>query len=286
MTRISYVNSRYLPHQEAAVHIEDRGFQFADGIYEVIDVRGGRLVDSEPHLARLERSLKEIRITLPMSLKALRVIIAEIISRNRLTEGLVYLQITRGSAPRNHIFPPLQTRPSIIVTGRSVRRQANRSLANNGVKVITVPETRWRRCDIKSVALLANILAKESAHANDAHEAWFVDDGAFVTEGASTNAWIVDQEGVLVTRQADTRILAGITREVILTIARRQGISVLERPFTVEEAKEAKEAFITAATTTVLPVTSIDDAIIGDGQPGPITQALRSSFLADALKRP
>jgi len=277
MSRIAYVNGRYLPHAHATVHIEDRGYQFSDGVYEVCEVRGGRLIDERRHLARLVRSLDELRIALPMPLAALGVVLRETVRRNRVHHGLVYVQVTRGVARRDHAFPPAGTPPSLVVTARNLDFSANERAATDGIAVITLPDNRWDRVDIKAVALLPNVLAKQAARDRGAKEAWFVDRDGRVTEGASTNAWIV-LDGKLVTRPAEHGILRGITRTVLLDIIRAKGLELDERAFSVEEAYRAQEAFITAASLIVMPVVRIDGRVIGGGVPGPVAGSLRGQF--------
>jgi D-alanine transaminase len=282
MSRQAYVNGRFAPHGEAVVHIEDRGFQFADGVYEVWAVFDGRLADFAGHMDRLERSLDELRIDRPMSRAALTRVLRETVRRNRVRDGLVYLQVTRGTARRDHPFPNPAVPPSVIVTARSVDRSVGEAKARDGVAVITRPDDRWGRCDIKTVGLLPNALAKQAAREAGAAEAWFVDDLGFVTEGSSTNAWIVDAEGVLRTRDTNANILRGVTRLTLLGLVREAGIELAERPFTVDEAKAAREAFFSAASAFVTPVVSIDRAKIGSGRPGPTTLKLRELYLANA----
>jgi D-alanine transaminase len=278
MSRIAYVNGRYRPHRDAAVHIEDRGYQFSDGVYEVCEVTGGRLVDQRRHMERLQRSLSELRIRLPMPLAALDVVLHETIRRNRVRHGIVYLQITRGVARRDHAFPPADTRPSIVVTARNFDPARNERIAQEGMAVVTVPDNRWERVDIKSVSLLPNVLAKQIAREQGAREAWFVDARGYVTEGSSSNAWIVTDERKLVTRPTDQAILRGISRTVLLDAIRAQGLVLEERPFTVAEAAAAREAFVTSASQIVLPVVRIDGRPVGTGAPGPVTLALRQEF--------
>jgi D-alanine transaminase len=285
MSRVAYVNGRFLPHAQASVHIEDRGYQLADGVYEVWAVFGGRLADAEGHFARLERSLGELRIALPMSPKALKLVLRETIRRNLVKNGLVYLQVTRGVAPRDHAFPARPVRPSIVITAKPVDMAAAEAKAAKGIGVVTTPETRWARCDIKTVALLPNVLAKQAARENGAGEAWFVDDLGLVTEGASSNAWIVDADGVLRTRDLNANILRGVTRKSLMELIARDGLQVSERPFSVEEAKQAREAFITGAGSLVTPVVCIDGAPVGDGAPGPVAKRLRASYLSEASNR-
>lgn len=276
--RIAYVNGRYLPHAQAAVSIEDRGYQFADGVYEVCEVRGGRLVDETRHMARLDRSLRELRMARPMSAKALSHVLRETVRRNRVHDGIVYVQVTRGAAPRDFPFPAAGTRPSLVVTSRSFDRAKLEAQAEKGIDVVTVPDIRWQRVDIKSVALLPNVLAKQAARDKGAREAWMVDGQGRVTEGASSNAWIVTRDGVLVTRPLDTGILPGITRSVVMDELKAQGLKVEERPFTVEEAYAAREAFVTSASQIVMPVVSIDGRPVGNGAPGLITSRLRGDY--------
>ncbi len=278
MSRVAYVNGRYVPHAHARVHVEDRGYQFADGVYEVIAVCGGRLVDVEPHFDRLERSLAEVDMRRPMSRAALAVVVNETVRRNRVRDGIVYLQVSRGVAPRDHAFPGPGVRPAVVLTAKSVPPARGDAKAAEGVRVVTLPDIRWRRCDIKSVSLLPNVLAKQRAREAGAFEAWQVDADGYVTEGSSTNAWIVDGEGNLVTRQTDTAILSGITRRALLEVAEREGIRVVERPFTVAEAQAAREAFVTSTTSFVMPVVQIDDRVIGNGVPGSISRALRELY--------
>jgi D-alanine transaminase len=278
MSRIAYVNGRYVPHRDAVVHVEDRGYQFADGVYEVCEVRDGRLIDERRHLQRLARSLGEVAIAWPMAPAALALVLREVVARNRVANGIVYLQITRGVAPRNHAFPQPAVRPSVVVTARSIARDANSAKAAAGVAVITVPENRWDRVDIKTVALLPNVLAKQAAKDAGAYEAWFVDGDGRVTEGSSTNAWIVTKDGVLVTRPAEHGILRGVTRSVIFDIAAREGIAIEERGFSLAEAHAAREAFVTGASTIVMPVVSIDGRTIGSGKPGPLAGRLRDIY--------
>lgn len=280
MSRIAYVNGRYLPHRDATVHVEDRGYQFADGVYEVCEVWAGHLVDEARHLDRLDRSLSELRIPAPMTRKALSAVLHEVVRRNGVKDGLVYLQVTRGVARRDHAFPAPGTMPGLVVTARRSDRGGQEALAARGVSVITVPENRWPRVDIKSTSLLPNVLAKQQAKEAGAREAWFVDQEGFVTEGASTNAWIVTADRRIVTRPAESGILRGITRTVVLEEAAALGYTVEERPFTVDEAYGAAEAFITAATTIVMPVVRIDDRPVANGAPGTVATALRLKFHA------
>jgi len=279
MSRIAYVDGQYVPHRQAAVHIEDRGYQFGDGVYEVIAVVGGHLVDEEPHLKRLHRSLGELRIAMPMGDAALKIVMREVVRRNDVGTGIVYLEVTRGVAPRDHAFPKA-AQPTLVVTSRRSRPPAPR-LGDEGIAVITIPDIRWQRCDIKSVALVANVLGKQQAREAGAYEAWQVRDG-LVTEGTSTNAWIVTDDGTVVTRAADNAILKGVTRLAVFDIIAREGYRLVERPFTVEEATAAREAFLTSTTADLLPVVRIDGAPVGDGRPGPLSRKLRAAYLAHA----
>ncbi len=284
MSRTAYVNGRFVRHADAVVHIEDRGLQFADAVYEVWAVMGGRLVDAAGHFARLARSLGELRIAPPMGEAALRIVLAEVVRRNRVVEGLVYLQITRGVARRDHPFPDPAPTPGLIVTARAVDRPASEARSLAGVGVITTPETRWARCDIKTTGLLPNVLAKQSAREAGAVEAWFVDELGLVTEGGSSNAWIVDASGVLRTRDIQANILRGITRESLLRTIRESGVKFAERPFTVEEARSAREAFITGAGSLLTPVVRIDGRPVGEGAPGPVAKRLRQLYIEEARR--
>jgi D-alanine transaminase len=278
VTRTIYVNGRYLPYAEAGVHAEDRGFQFADAVYEVCEVRGGRLVDEARHMARLARSLAELGIPQPMAAGAWSRVLRETIRRNRVRDGLVYLQVSRGAGPRNFLFPPAGTAPTVVCLARSVPATQLEAAAEVGIGVKTMPDPRWDRCDIKTVMLLPAALAKEAARAEGAREAWFVDRDGFVTEGASSNAWIVDAQGRLITRACDTALLRGVTRTTLIDLLKREGRELVERPFTVAEAKAAREAFVTSATNLVMPVVAIDGHPVGNGAPGLLTQKLRSEF--------
>ena len=278
MSRIAFVNGRYVPHGQAAIHIEDRGYQFADGVYEVCEVREGHIVDLRRHMERLSRSLGELRIPPPMTPKALGFVLRETVRFNRVRDDLLYLQVTRGVARREHAFPSAGTRPALVVTARTRDRAKAETLAEAGIAVITVAENRWGRVDIKTIALVPNVLARQAAREAGAGEAWFVDEAGFVTEGAASNAWIVTREGALVTRPAESGILRGITRTVVFEVAAASGLEIEERPFSVGEALQAREAFVTAATQIVMPVTKIDGKPVADGKPGAISRALRARF--------
>jgi D-alanine transaminase len=278
MSRIAYVNGRYLPQSQAGVGIEDRGFQFADGVYEVCEVKGGRLVDEARHMARLDRSLRELRIAHPIPPRALKVVMRETIRRNRVHNGIVYVQVTRGEMRRDFTFPPQGTPPSLVVTSRRHDLARIEQQAEAGIAVVTVPDIRWQRVDIKSVALLPNVLAKQTAKDQGAREAWLVDAKGCVTEGASSNAWIVTRDGTLITRPLGTGILPGITRSVVLDMVAAEGLTFEERAFTVEEAYAAREAFVTSASQIVMPVVEIDGRPVGNGAPGLIAGALRRGY--------
>jgi len=278
LSRIAYVNGRYLAHRTATIHVEDRGYQFSDGVYEVCEVRGGCIIDQRRHLARLKRSLDELGIAMPMTETALALVMRECMRRNRVRDGIIYLQVTRGVARRDHGFPSPGTHPSIVVTARNIDFAGNERIAAEGMAVITVPDNRWERVDIKSISLLPNVLAKQAAREQGAKEAWFVDRNGHVTEGSSSNAWIVTKGGKVVTRPADNGILRGITRTVLLDVIKAQGLELEERPFTVEEAYGAREAFLTSASQVVMPVVRIDDRPVGNGAPGSIATALRAEF--------
>ncbi|WP_457936880.1 D-amino-acid transaminase [Mesorhizobium sp. 10J20-29] len=285
MPRIAYVNGRYVAHADACVHIEDRGYQFADGVYEVCEVARGYIVDMKRHLDRLDRSLGELQIAWPMARAAFQIVIREVVRRNRVVNGLVYMQVTRGVAGRDFLFPA-NTRPAVVVTAKKVDPTQGLKRAEEGIRVVTVPENRWDRVDIKSVGLLPNVLAKEKAKAAGAQEAWFVDTDGNVKEGGSSNAWIVTKDGALVTRPAEHGILRGITRTTLFDVAAKLGLKIEERYFSVSEAREAREAFISSATTIAMPVVAIDGTPIANGHPGSVTLSLRQAFFDIAEKSP
>lgn len=279
MSRIAYVNGRYVPHAQAKVAIEDRGYQFADGVYEVVEVRGGALIDEVPHLERLDRSLSETQIRAPLSMAALRLVIRETVRRNRVRDGMIYLQITRGVARRDHYFPDPPVRPSLVITACAQDPLLGAAKAEIGIKVVTLPDIRWKRPDIKSISLLPNVLAKQTARLLGAVEAWLVGADGLITEGAASNAWIIDKARKVVTRPADNSILRGITRTTLRQVIAEHGLELEERPFSVDEAYAAQEAFVTGATTLVMPVVAIDDRAIGEGRPGPIVTNLRRAYV-------
>jgi D-alanine transaminase len=285
MSRFAYVNGRFVRHGEAAVHIEDRGYQLADGVYEVWAVFDGKLADAEGHFTRLWRSLDELRIAHPMGQAALTFVLREAVRRNKVRDGLVYLQVTRGVARRDHAFPNPDVAPSMVITAKSVDRDLAERKAALGASVISVPESRWGRCDIKSIGLLPNAMAKQAARERGAVEAWFVDDLGLVTEGASSNAWIVDAEGNLRTRDANANILRGVTRSTLFEVIREAGLPINEKPFTIAEAQAAREAFVTGAGTLVLPIVNIDGVKLGDGLPGPVATRLRRLYIQRAREK-
>ena len=278
MSRIVYVNGQYMRYPEAQISAEDRGFQFGDAVYEVCEVRDGRLIDETRHMERLQRSLSELGISQPMSLGAWARVLRETIRRNRVTDGSLYLQVSRGAHPRDFFFPPEGTPPTVVCVARHASIARSNARAEKGIAIKTMPDIRWTRCDIKTVMLLPSSLAKQAARSEGADDAWFVDGEGLVTEGASANAWIVDKEGRLVTRQIDNAILRGVTRTTLLNLLRREGIELIERPFTVAEAKAAREAFITSATSLVMPVVTIDGSPVGNGAPGLLSLKLRAAF--------
>jgi D-alanine transaminase len=282
VSRIAYVNGRYRPVADAAVSIDDRAFTFGDGVYEVCEVCGGAVIEEGRHLARLGRSLDAIRIGWPIGERSLRVVMREIVRRNRVRNGLVYVQVTRGAARRDHGFPASDVKPSLVVSARSLDPAVNAARAEAGVAVIAVPETRWAQPRIKTLQLLPNVLAKQAARDAGAFEAWFVDRDGLVTEGASTNAWIVTREGGLVTHQADDAILPGVARSVLIEVAAELDLRLEQRPFTLAEAYGAREAFLSSSTTIALPVVLLNGKRIGNGQPGPVVLALRRAFRAVA----
>ncbi len=284
MSRIAYVNGRYMPHADAAIHIEDRGFQFADGVYEVCEVRDGFIIDLTRHLDRLDRSLRELHMASPMGRRALTLVIREVLRRNRVRNGLYYLQVTRGVARRDHFFPPSDTPPTITITAKSVDPAPIRRKYDQGIKVITVPENRWERVDIKTVGLLPNVMAKQQAKEAGAQDAVFVDASGMVKEAASSNVWIVDANGTLVTRPAEWGILRGITRTTLMEVAAHLGLPVEERAFSVDEMLSAREVFLTSATGSCVPIIAVDGKAIANGHPGGTATALRDAFLGVAEK--
>ena len=281
MSRIVYLNGSYVPEAEAKVSVFDRALLFGDGIYEVTAVLDGRLVDFEPHLVRLDRSLNEIGLAPPLGHDALRAVHQELIARNRIDEGIVYLQITRGAADRDFAYPE-NAAPNVIAFTQSRPLIANPH-AETGVKVVTIPDLRWKRRDIKSTSMLAQTMGKQEAKLKGAYEAWMVEDGV-VTEGTSSSAFILDQAGVIRTQPLGHHILPGITRRAVLRLVALEGLSLQERPFSVADALAAREAFMTAASAFVLPIVEIDGVKIGDGQPGPMARKFRALYIEEARK--
>jgi len=277
LARLAYVDGRYVAHNAASVHVEDRGFQFSDGVYEVISIVGRRLIDMEGHLDRLERSLKALDMPEPVSRPVLAMIMRELVTRNRVREGIIYLQVTRGVAPRDHKFPA-GLKPTLVMTTKHVDF-LNQKRLSDGVKVISIPDIRWGRCDIKAVALLPNCMGKTQAASAGAYEAWQVDTEGFVTEGTSSNAWILTRDNVLKTRGLGPDILRGVTRDSLMRIAAEEGVTVVEEAFTVEEARDAREAFVTSATSFLTPVVKIDDRVIGNGAPGSLSCRLQRWYI-------
>lgn len=283
MPHVAYVNGQYVPHADAYIHIEDRGYQFADGIYEVCVVVNGRYWDMEGHLARMTRSLNELQMPAPMGMPALKVVMGEVVRRNRLKNALVYMQVTRGVAPRNHAFPSQETPPALVITARRFDFNLSDAKAAKGVAVISQPDIRWGRVDIKTVGLLPNALAKNAAAKAGAYEAMLVRDGV-VTECSASNAWIVDASGAIITHPKGNSILGGITRQTAIACAEELQIKVIERPFTLDEALAAPEAFLTSATSFVMPIVSIDGRRIGSGAPGPVARRLREAYKSRASR--
>ncbi len=277
MSRIAYVNGRYLPQRDASVNIEDRGYQFADGVYEVVHLHQGRFVDQERHLGRLERSLREVRIAAPMQRAALMHVLTEVARRNRLRDGLLYMQVTRGVAPRDHAFPGPTVPPALVVTIRRIPAYPT-DIEAWTARVITQPDQRWARCDIKSVGLLPNVLARQAARERGAVEAVLIDGDGMVTEGAATSFWIVDTKGVLRTRHLDHGILPGCTRDALLCLLDGADIQFEQRAFSEAELRTAREAFFTSATSFVKPVIAIDDQPVGNGGVGLVTRQLFDMF--------
>ncbi|MBB3163495.1 D-alanine transaminase [Rhizobium laguerreae] len=284
MPRIAYVNGRYVKHSDASVHIEDRGYQFADGVYEVCEVRHGYIVDLTRHLNRLDRSLGELRIDWPMGRAALTQVIRETLRRNHVRNGLFYMQVTRGVARRDHVFPAEGTPPSLVITAKSTDARVIAAKNANGIRAITLIDNRWDRVDIKSIGLLPNAMARQQAKEAGAQEAIYVDGDGMVKEGAATNVWIVDPDGTLVTRPAEHGILRGITRTTLMDVGAKLGLTIAERNFSVSEMLAAREVFLTAATSICFPVVSVDGQAIANGHPGSVSQKVREAFFDVAEK--
>jgi D-alanine transaminase len=281
MSSIVYVNGEYVPQDEAKVSIFDRAFLFADGIYEVTAIIDGKMIDFEPHLERLHRSLRELDMAQPVSDDEIRTMHEELMTRNNLTEGLIYMQITRGVAERDFAYP--DGAPQTIIAFTMEKELVDPPQVREGIAIITVPDIRWQRRDIKTTGMLAQAMAKEASRQAGVGDAWMVEDGT-VTEGTSNTSFIVVDGNRLITRPLSNSILPGVTRRTIMRLAESGDISVEERAFTVDEAKAADEAFLTSASTIVMPVVKIDDVTIGTGKPGPITQKLRATYIEEARK--
>ena len=276
MSRVAYVNGRYLRHAEAQVHVEDRGYQFSDGVYEVILIKNGKMIDEEQHLERLKKSLSSLEINPPMKRAPMRHVMKELIKRNKFRNGIIYIQITRGVAAREHSFPKY-SKPALVMTARRIATKTNDEI-ESGVKVITIDDIRWKRCDIKSTSLLPNVLGKQTARRQGAYEAWMVDASGFVTEGTSTNAWIVTSDRKLITAELGSNILSGITRDTFIKIIHELNYKLEERQFSVEEAKNAREAFFTSSTSFLTPVSEIDGVVIGNGRAGSVSMELIKAY--------
>ncbi|GHF17127.1 D-amino-acid transaminase [Kordiimonas sediminis] len=278
MSRIAYVNGSYVPHDEAYVHIEDRGYQFSDGVYEVAAIKNGKLIDGARHLDRLWRSMEELQIAAPMARAPMEVVLKEVVRQNRILEGIVYIQVTRGVARRDHAFPSF-TRPALVMTAKRLSYDAVYKKAQSGIKVTSVPDIRWDRCDIKSISLLPNVLAKQTAREAGSVEAVMFDKDGMITEGSSTNVWMVTKDGTLVTRSTKDNILPGITRQCVMELAEENQMKVEERAFSLLEVADAAEIFITSTTSCAMPVIQFDDTVIGDGKPGPVALRLINAYM-------
>jgi D-alanine transaminase len=276
--RIAYVNGRYLPFAKAGLHVEDRAVQLGDSIYEVANVLDGQPTDEDGHLDRMERSLRELGMPMPIGRGALKIVMREMIARNKIADGYLYLQVTRGAAKRDHVPPSDGPRPTLIMTMRGQDMAALAQRMEKGIAISTQPDIRWGRRDIKTVQLLPNLLAKQAAKKAGAFEAWLVDADGFVTEGSSTTAWIVDKDGTVITRDLSHDLLPGVTRHIMLEAIAEAQIKVVERKFTVAEALGAKEAFISSATGAAVPVVAIDGQAIGNGAPGALTRRIRDLY--------
>jgi D-alanine transaminase len=275
MSRISYVNGAYVSHAHAVISMDDRAHYFGDAIYEVIYFKDGQLVDSQAHFDRLVQSLERVRIPALFSQKSLELVFKELIRRNTVRRGIIYFQISRGTGPRDHLFPK-QDKPSLLAL---VRHMPLKDISK-GIKVITSADIRWENCNIKCTALLANVLAKQNAVDHGAYEAWFVDHAGHITEGACTNAYIVTHNGEVWTHPAGKEILSGVIRKGLLELAPGLGITIKERAFTLKDIEHAAEAFLSSTTQTVIPVVQVNEQVIGSGKPGPITMKLREAYLA------
>ncbi len=277
MSRIAYIDGVYQPMNLPGSLVEDRGYQFADGVYEVCAIRNGKLLDETRHLDRLDYSLQALNIPIPMSRAALKQVMRETLRRNRVSDGILYMQVSRGVAPREHMYDA-DLKPVLVITARPIAAERRAQIMRKGISAISVPDQRWARCDIKSISLLPNVLARQSARNAKVQEAWQIDGQGMVTEGAATNAWIVDAKGVLRTRPADHEILNGIVRQVLLDCVAELGLKFAEKPFSLSEALAAKECFSTASTMSVFPVVKLDGQKIGSGKPGPVAKALSVAY--------
>lgn len=277
MSRIAYIDGVYQPMNLPGILVEDRGYQFADGVYEVCAIRNGKLLDETRHLDRLDYSLQALNIPMPMSRAALKQVMRETLRRNRVSDGILYMQVSRGVAPREHMYDA-DLKPVLVITARPIAAERRAQIMRTGISAISVPDQRWARCDIKSISLLPNVLARQSARNAKVQEAWQIDGRGMVTEGAATNAWIVDAKGVLCTRPADHEILNGIVRQVLLDCVAELGLKFAEKPFSLSEALAAKECFSTASTMSVFPVVKLDGQKIGSGKPGPVAKALSVAY--------
>ena len=277
MSRIAYIDGVYQPLNMPGILVEDRGYQFADGVYEVCAIRGGKLLDEARHLDRLDYSLAALDMPPPMSRAALQQVMRETLRRNRVRDGILYMQVSRGVAPREHMFNP-DLKPVLVITARPIAADRRAQIMKKGISVVSVPDQRWARCDIKSISLLPNVLARQSARNAKVQEAWQIDGQGMVTEGAATNAWIVDAKGVLRTRPASHEILNGIVRQVLLDCVADLGMRFEEKPFSLKEALAAKECFSTASTMSVFPVIEIDGQKIGAGKPGEVAKMLSNAY--------
>jgi len=277
MSRIAYIDGVYQPLNMPGILVEDRGYQFADGVYEVCAIRSGKLLDEARHLDRLDYSLAALDMPPPMSRAALQQVMRETLRRNRVRDGILYMQVSRGVAPREHMFNP-DLKPVLVITARPIAADRRAQIMKKGISVVSVPDQRWARCDIKSISLLPNVLARQSARNAKVQEAWQIDGQGMVTEGAATNAWIVDAKGVLRTRPASHEILNGIVRQVLLDCVADLGMKFEEKPFSLKEALAAKECFSTASTMSVFPVIEIDGQKIGAGKPGEVAKMLSDAY--------
>ena len=277
MSRIAYIDGVYQPLNMPGILVEDRGYQFADGVYEVCAIRSGKLLDEARHLDRLDYSLAALDMPPPMSRAALQQVMRETLRRNRVRDGILYMQVSRGVAPREHMFNP-DLKPVLVITARPIAADRRAQIMKKGISVVSVPDQRWARCDIKSISLLPNVLARQAARNAKVQEAWQIDVHGMVTEGAATNAWIVDTKGVLRTRPASHEILNGIVRQVLLDCVADLGMKFEEKPFSLKEALTAKECFSTASTMSVFPVIDIDGQKIGAGKPGEVAKMLSDAY--------